>query len=164
MLTAERLRELLHYDPATGHFTWLVQRGGTARVGSRAGCTCVDARITRRRLNVDRVLHQESRLAWLYMTGTWPEHEVDHIDRDPCNTKWSNLRAATRKQNIENSVHPLGASGVRGVRWQRGGWSARITHHRREIHLGRFERIEDAAEFRELARDMLYTHHRPEAR
>jgi len=167
MLTIERLREVLSYDPLSGHFTWRVRRnayGGCVEPGDRAGCVGGSAERRRRFIGIDGAYYHEHRLAWFYMTGAWPEHEVDHIDRDPCNTKWANLRAATHKQNAENSVQPLGSSGVRGVRWQRGGWSARITHNGREIHLGRFKRLESAAEFRELVREMLFTHHQPEAK
>lgn len=162
MLTAQRLRAVLHYDPASGHFTWLVRRnafGGPVEPGDRAGYVGGAKARRRRYIGIDGVRYHEHRVAWLYMTGAWPEHEIDHIDRDPCNNQWTNLRAATHKQNAENSVQPLGTSKVRGVRWQRGGWSARITHHGREIHLGRFRCLDDAAEFRELAREMLFTHH-----
>jgi hypothetical protein len=165
LLTFHRLRELLSYDPLLGHFAWRVRRhgnGGLIEPGDRAGYVGGSAQRRRRFIGIDGVIYHEHRLAWLYMTGAWPEHEVDHIDRDPCNTRWSNLRAATHKQNAENSIQPLGASRVRGVRWQLGGWSARITHYGREIHLGRFNRLDDAAEFRELAREMLFTHHQPE--
>lgn len=166
-LKFDRLHEVLSYDPLSGHFTWLVRRlahGGPVNPGDRAGYVGGTARYRRRYIGIDGVTYHEHRLAWFYMTGAWPEQEIDHRDRDACNTKWSNLRPVTHKQNAENCVKPLGASGVRGVRWQLGGWSARITHNGREIHLGRFKRLEDAAEVRELARDMLYTHHQPETR
>ena len=42
------------------------------------------------------------RLAFLYMTGEWPLEEVDHIDRNPYNDAWVNLRKATSSLNKWN--------------------------------------------------------------
>jgi hypothetical protein len=78
-LTTERLREALSYDPDTGVWTWLLPTGRRVRVGSRA------ARIDchgRWRIGLDGRYFTGSRLAFLYMTGKWPLHLVDHIDRD----------------------------------------------------------------------------------
>lgn len=36
-LTAEYVREILRYDPATGEWTWLVALTNSVRIGDRAG-------------------------------------------------------------------------------------------------------------------------------
>jgi HNH endonuclease len=98
-LTAERLRELLSYDPTTGQWTWLVTRGSTAPAGSIAGTIYSNGY---RYITIDYRRYFSSRLAFLYMTGEWPQHEVDHIDRCSSNDKWDNLRPATRSENNAN--------------------------------------------------------------
>jgi hypothetical protein len=35
-------------------------------------------------------------------TGCWPAGEIDHIDRNPWNNRWDNLRDVDRCQNIDN--------------------------------------------------------------
>lgn len=111
MLTAERLRELLHYDPETGIFTWRVNCR-RARAGNIAG------RSSGRYLQVmmDYQAHLNHRLAWLYMTGEWPPIFIDHIDRNGVNNKWANLRLADDSQNQANRPAPKSnTSGMKGV-------------------------------------------------
>ena len=65
------LREALHYDPESGHFTWLIPgdaKGGGGRrgIGRRAGRISPAGYI---RLSLDNVRYRAHRLAWLYMTG-----------------------------------------------------------------------------------------------
>jgi HNH endonuclease len=99
MLTSERLHEVLHYDPETGGWRWLVNRGRTARAGDVAGAINDHGR---RYIGVDGRKYKATRLAVLYMTGEWPKGEVDHRDLDRGNDRWENLRDATHAQNVQN--------------------------------------------------------------
>ena len=96
-LTAERLRALLHYDPNTGEWTWLISQGSRRR-GSKSEYFHDGYRVIR----VDGKLYRASRLAVLHMTGEWPVNEVDHRDTIRSNDKWLNLRLANRSENQSN--------------------------------------------------------------
>lgn len=74
--------------------------------------------------------------------------EWDHKDYNKHNNLRSNLRLATRSQNMANRPAPKqNSSGYKGVRWhnRRSKWQARITVNYKEIHLGYFDNIEEAA-------------------
>jgi hypothetical protein len=109
-LSQERLKEVLHYDPATGDFTWLVSRHHS-RVGRRAGSLQSNGYV---HVKVDCGTYGAHRLAWFYMTGEWPDDQIDHIDRDKANNRWENLRPATNLQNIANRGS-WSKSGFKGV-------------------------------------------------
>ncbi len=60
------------------------------------------------------------RLAWLYMTGKYPVDEIDHIDKDHSNDKWSNLRVASRSENERNKgAKKSNVSGIKGVKFNK---------------------------------------------
>ncbi len=142
-LTQARLKELLHYDPETGHFTWVVARKG-CRLSRSAGYTRHDGYVC---IRVDRQLYLAHRLAWIYMTGEWPANDLDHIGGDPTDNRWCNLRAATRAQNNLNTKRRSdNASGYKGVFWstQKQRWVARIHIDGKPKHLGSFKVAEDA--------------------
>lgn len=88
------------------------------------------------------------RLAWALHHGSWPEHQIDHIDGNPDNNAIANLRAATVAQNLWNrSAYKRGRSGFKGVsRCKRSGlWRANINVNGRYISLGRHRTAKDAA-------------------
>lgn len=139
MLTAARLRELLSYDPDTGVFTWLVNRGRMAKAGNIAGHRTKDGYCHMRIDGKDYMAH---RLAWLYMTGQWPTSTIDHADVDPGNDRWANLREATIGQNLANRRKPpSNTSGFKGVTWHSECrcWMASIKCQRRRFYLGLFD-------------------------
>jgi len=143
-LTAARLRELLHYDRATGVFTWRVRASSRAAAGDRAGFSREDGY---RLIGIDGRIYLEHRLAWLYVTGEWPVNDVDHRDRDPSNNKWRNLRAATHSQNHFNRAKPANnTSGYKGVVWHKKCqmWQAQIKREGRNHYLGQFRSPEAA--------------------
>jgi hypothetical protein len=141
MISAERLRELLNYDPETGAFTWRAPRRGH-RAGGIAGHLNEKGYV---RISVDGRRYAAHRLAWLYMTGEWPEDQIDHKDLSRANNRWENLRPATNAQNQMNSTAKIGTSGRKGVYWYAGKWQARIWVNGKAINLGRFEDKEKAA-------------------
>src|ERR1700740_3455440 len=126
MLTAKRLRELLDYDPATGMFTWLINRQGRgARKGGEAGTINGDGY---RQITIDQVIYPCARLAVLWMTGSWPKRLVDHRNLIKSDDRWRNLRQATHSQNGANSADRPSGVVFKGVTRDRarGKYAARI--------------------------------------
>jgi hypothetical protein len=113
-LTAAHLRSILHYDAASGRFTWLRAAPGR-RAGSAAGC--VNKRLGYRVIRIVQTLFYEHRLAWLYTHGEWPAFEIDHINGDRSDNRLSNLRSVTRRVNQQNQRRPNSRNrlGVLGV-------------------------------------------------
>lgn len=105
MITHDKLKALLHYDPNTGLFTWIKHRTGTATAGKIAGYSCEGGY---RRLRIFGRNYRINRLAWFYMTGEWPKGQIDHKDRDRTNNKWENLRDVTPLENSKNRSVSLG--------------------------------------------------------
>jgi hypothetical protein len=142
-LTAERLRELLHYNPETGEFTWLAAPRAQRQAGDRAGFANNGYRL----IGIAGHRYYEHRLAWLYMAGEWPPENIDHRDLDRANNRWTNLRLATYSQNAQN--RPIGkanTSGYKGVYWHKidEKWRAVIRVGGRRKHLGLFNDKEAA--------------------
>jgi len=140
-VTAERLRELLHYDPRTGLFTYRVSRGRFA-AGTAAGHQ--EKGSNRINIILDGRLYRAHRLAWLYITGEWPKLEIDHKDTDQSNNRWNNLRDVTSTVNKQNRrCAPSGKkySPLLGAQWciQRKKWKASIKVDGKVKHIGFFE-------------------------
>lgn len=144
MLTQIRLKELMEYDPDTGFFTRLRGRGGEA-AGGRVGGPDKDGYWM---IAIDGVRYKAHRLAFLYMTGMFPNGDVDHINRVTGDNRWSNIREATRAQNMANiGTTKANKSGHRGVCWveQKKRWKAQIRRNGKNHHIGYYKSAVDAA-------------------
>lgn len=143
-LSVFELKSLLDYDPDTGIFIWKVDRGNNKTKGLQAGSLHVTGYI---HISIDNKIYQAHRLAWLYMTGDWPDQHIDHIDRIRNNNKWNNLRKANRQQNAANQkLRKTNKSGYKGVSWdQRSGKYVSVIRVNNKIkHLGYYDDPKEA--------------------
>lgn len=143
LLTQERLRDLLDYDPATGVFRWK-RRRRQFESGSIAGTILSDGY---REIMIDCRHYKAHRLAWFYVHGEWPNGDLDHKDTHRDHNWIDNLRPATDSQNHANQRrNSNNTSGFKGVSFESrsGKWRAAISADRRVIKLGRFSTPEEA--------------------
>ena len=142
MVTYEHLKELLHYDPEMGLFTWKVSRGPIARPGVVAGSINKGGY---HKINIGGRKYSTHRLAWLYVIGQWPDGEIDHVNCNPLDNRFANLREADRFGNTRNTKKRRdNTSGYKGVGRKKGRWVARIWAGGKRKHIGYFDTAEAA--------------------
>jgi hypothetical protein len=73
--------------------------------------------------------------------------EVDHKNGNGLDNRRNNIRICSKITNAQNRQNSWGSSKYRGISWvkDRNVWSAQIQINGKYIHLGRFDREEDAA-------------------
>lgn len=142
-LTAERLRELLHYDQNTGVFTRLLKTSPTSNVGDIAGYRAKDGYHA---IWLCGRTYYAHRLAWLHVHGVWPAADIDHINGKRSDNRFTNLRDVPRSINCQNqrSPHRRSASGVLGVSRNNKRWMATIEVAGVVMYLGTYDTIESA--------------------
>ncbi|MYL98394.1 hypothetical protein GR702_11530 [Novosphingobium sp. FGD1] len=98
-LTKDELDAILSYDADAGEFTRLVTRG-KYKAGTKAGY--VHRHLGYVEIKVNGQAYYAHRLAHLTMTGEWPSGQMDHRNHIKWDNRWSNLRPASRAQNVYN--------------------------------------------------------------
>lgn len=155
MITRERLKALLSYDPLTGLFTWNGHMRGVRRGKTSVGHLAAHGYIT---IRLDRKPYYAHRLAWLYITGDWPPEEIDHISGVRSDNRIANLRLANRLGNLVNRPRRRdNTSGFKGVYKTRGGrFSTQISINGRPHYLGTFDTAEEASAVRNREAERRY--------
>lgn len=140
MLTLDRLKEVLTYDPETGIFRWVKTLGSRARAGEIAGSK--PTTVGYGTIRIDGKLYYAHRLAWFFFYGEWPKHQVDHKNLKRVENPIENLREATMQQQRRNEGRRKNnTSGFKGVSWskRRRKWEARIMVNYRSHVIGYFD-------------------------
>jgi len=150
MITFKRANELLCYSPETGEMRWRTN-GPNRRAVSIAGG--IYSKMRRGKIEkvpqimLDYKSYRLPRIAYLLMTGEWPKHQIDHVNGDRSDNRWSNLRDATNGQNGQNrGMMSSNTSGYKGVYKCRNKWRARIRYNKLRFSLGSYVTRETAYE------------------
>lgn len=150
----ERVQELLTYEPDTGllrwrqslkYARWSHESGDVAGKPGPDGCLVVW---------LEKWSWRAHRLIWLLVTGNDPGiNEIDHRDGNASHNWWSNLRLATRSEQLANRRRPRNnKSGVKGVMQRPSGrWSAYITFDGKGRCLGTYDTFDEAVAVRRAA-------------
>ena len=168
-MTQSRLKELFAYDPQTGVLTFLprpLEDFATPRAaaifkskceGKPAGWKHVAGYVS---VKIGEGSYLAHRLAWLWMTGAFPDAEVDHINGVRSDNRWANLRAATKQENSHNqSLRLTNKTGVNGVGiGRRGNFRAEVTIDGKARYLGEFKTLAEAVAARKAADRVLGFH------
>lgn len=136
-LPIDVVKDRLSYDPVSGLLHWRLDRGRSVKAGCLAGCYRKSDgyySIAFRDYGARVLSH---RVAWLLMTGQWPEAEIDHINGNRSDNSWGNLRSATKTENMQNTRKRASSSPKLGVFWvkARQAWVAAIKVDGVKIHL-----------------------------
>jgi hypothetical protein len=168
----EVLDQLLKYDPETGKFLWRLRPVTMFTIGrstkkprsAEHACNQWNSRWAGKPAMTKshdgywygRIFYQQvlaHRVAHKIMTGQDPI-EIDHIDGDRGNNKWSNLRDGTRSDNLRNiALKRNNTSGHHGVTFSKRQqkWIAQII-------LGSFDSKEEAVAARRKYEALLGYH------
>lgn len=155
MLTIERLKQVLYYDPESGIWTRL-SCSSERWIGRHAGN---ENQVNGyRQIRIDGKLYRSNRLAWFYMTGKWPVYIVDHANRNRSDDRWINLRLATRSENgINTNISKNNKSGHTGVSWKKScnKWVVQIGINRKAKHIGLYDSLDEAIlAYQKTAKDL----------
>ncbi len=163
-LTADQARELLKYDPQTGRLYWLPRdrelfsrdqswKTWNTRFAGHKAFTSVNVGGYRQGAIFGH-MYVAHRVIWLLVNSEWPPADIDHVNGDRVDNRWSNLRSVTRSENGHNRKRTSrNTSGVNGVSWVKRArkWIAYIHIDGRSKSLGVFDSIEEAASARARA-------------
>lgn len=158
MLDKKQLKNLLKYDKYTGKFTYKIS-SGSVKKGNFAGYINPKGYEV---ICINKKLYLSHRLAFLYVTGKFPNKLVDHIDHNKLNNKWKNIRGCNLEDNqLNRSLNKNNKSGFNGIEWNKrdSKWSVRINIKGKRKYLGSYKNIKEAIKVRKEA-NIKYNYHK----
>lgn len=147
-LTQEKLCKVFTYDEVSGELRYAIdtfqkRKEDLATYPHNQGYLSV---------SIGKKQYLAHRIIWIMQTGVEPK-QIDHIDHNRSNNSWTNLREITSRQNQLNmgksSSNTSGYTGVRII--PSGNYAAYIMVNRKQVSLGTYPTIEEAAEARAKA-------------
>lgn len=150
----EELRQVIRYDPETGHLFWLHRKDVRKHWNDRfAGGLALNAHNEGYRSGtINGISCKAHRAAWALYYGEWPHGAIDHINGIKSDNRILNLRVVDCCENNKNKPIPKNnKSGFIGVHRSGRKWTASIRANKRQIYLGSFDNISLAVAARQAA-------------
>jgi hypothetical protein len=160
-VTQKIVREFLTYNQHTGVLTWRFRRrkwfdstSEWKRWNTRYAGEPAFKAINGEGYQHGAIFHKNykaHRIIWLWMTGCWPNPEVDHINRNRTDNRWINLSNQNNRRNI--SLYKNNTTNVTGVSWypHYKKWLVRIGNGKSRQFLGYFPSFTEAVRIRHRA-------------
>ncbi len=146
MITQNELKEILHYEPTTGLFTWIKSK---RLKGKTAGTVEAHGYI---RIGIKSERYFAHRLAWLYTHGVFPTHEIDHINDIKDDNRIVNLRDVTKSINCARRPPRRTARNININFHKRSGkFQVNIRRNNVRMYHGCYATMEEAIEVRNTA-------------
>lgn len=136
------------YDPETGILYWLKQKPRIPK-NMVAGGAKADGSI---QVGLAGRRYFAHRIAWVLMTGKEAPGMIDHINGNPSDNRWANLRVADPIQNQANLNKTPAGVVVRPY----GRFEAHIRVNKKKKHLGVYGSFEEARKVYESAHRQLH--------
>ena len=143
ILTQQTVKELLDYNQITGECNWKEKPNTKSPI-------CIGQKIRNQdkdgyyRVFIHGKSYKLHRIAWLYVYGSWPTGQIDHINGVKTDNRICNLRDVNQSLNMHNIHLPSAGKKSclpRGVYLEHGRYRARIKINNRVKNLGSFDTI-----------------------
>ena len=159
MLTQEIVKEFMNYDPETGILTWKHrdrkwckdERSYNSWNTSHYNkiCGSIHPNSGYNNIRIFNKTYRTHRIIWLYVYGTWPNDQLDHINGNRQDNRLCNLRECTNSENQQNKkIRKDNSSGFMGVSFSKKSqkFQSHIKVNTKSLHLGLFDDAKEAHE------------------
>lgn len=156
LVSFERVHQLFSYEAETGILRWRTRTPDMFENGIRSPeqrCGMWNSKFAESEAgnftgwNIQIELPEgftvlAHRVIWLMVHGVWPKDQIDHINGNPADNRFANLREATQSQNQQNR---LDKSPHVGATWNRQmkKWKVRISVGGKQKWIGYFDTAEE---------------------
>jgi hypothetical protein len=146
--SAQEIAGWFSYDEDSGKLFWRRSPNRRKPVGSLAGC--LSLKTGRWVVSVCGKHYLAHRVVWAIKTGAWPKLLIDHINGDPLDNRFENLRDVTHSTNMQNirKAYPRSKTGVLGVHLEpnskRYPYFAGIRVDGKKRVIGRYKTVQEA--------------------
>lgn len=153
-ITQSLVREHFDYNKDTGVFVWKKStERSRIKPGTAAG-TVMSKGYTHITFLGFRIYAH--RMAWLYVYGSWPEEQIDHINGDRNDNRIDNLRPSWHSANAQNR-NAIGGW-VKLKRNLAKSYQAKIVVDGRRYHLGYYATEAEAVAAYRAAKRIVHLH------